>query len=179
MTIRQARKYLAVALVVFAAGCGDDDDNPNGPSLTGPIVFQMQLSAANEVPPISNAESGARGTATITMNVPRDNSGNPNGAGTIDFAVDLTGFPASGSSIILAHIHLGANGVNGGVEVNTGLSAANSIALTNGAGSFSRTGIQIDATKALQLYATPQAYYFNVHSAMNPGGVVRAQMALQ
>jgi hypothetical protein len=174
-----ATKCAAVALILFAAGCGDDESNPTGPSVTGPIVFSMQLSAVNEVPPISNAESGARGTATITMNVPRDSNGDPNGSGTIDFSVTLTGFPATGSSAILAHIHLGAAGANGGVEINTGLSAASAVNLTGGGGSFTRTGVAVDASRALQLYTTPAAYYFNVHSAMNPGGVVRAQMALQ
>jgi hypothetical protein len=162
----------------LAAGCGDDESSPTGPSLTGPIVFSVPLSAANEVPPISNAESTARGTATITMNVPRDSSGNPNGAGTLDFSVQLTNFPA-GSVVRLAHIHLGASGVNGGIEINTGLSAANQVTLTNGSGSFSFTGVAVDQTRALQLYATPAAYYFNVHSALNPGGVIRGQMALQ
>ncbi|HXW04102.1 MAG TPA: CHRD domain-containing protein [Vicinamibacterales bacterium] len=175
---RHALGYAAIALFVFAAGCGDDDDNPNGPSLTGPIVFSVPLSAANEVPPIGNEESTARGTATITMNVPRDGSGNPNGSGTIDFAVQLTNFPA-GSVVRLAHIHLGAAGVNGGIEINTGLSAANAVTLTNGSGSFSFTGVAVDATRALQFYATPSQYYFNVHSALNPGGVVRGQLALQ
>jgi hypothetical protein len=179
MIMKQGRKYLAAALVVFAAGCGDDDDNPNGPSMTGPIVFEMQLSATNEVPPVSNAESGARGTATITMNVPRDSGGNPNGAGTIDFSVQLNGFPASGSAARAAHIHLGATGVNGGIEIDTGLTPATAVDLTGGTGSFTRTSVPVDATRALQLYTTPQAYYFNVHSNLNPGGVVRAQMALR
>ena len=40
---------LAVALAVFGASACDDN-NPTGPSNSGPIVFTAQLSAANEVP---------------------------------------------------------------------------------------------------------------------------------
>ena len=116
---------MVLAAGLAAAGCGDDDNgnNPTGPSTTGPILFSAQLSAANEVPPITSNESGGRGTTTMTMNVPRDSAGVPSGPGTITFVVELTGLPA-GTPIILGHIHTGAAGVNGGVIVNTGLSAA-------------------------------------------------------
>ena len=65
--------FLLVVLAL-AAGC-DDSDPPTGPSTTGPIVFTAPLSAANEVPAITNAEAGGRGNVTITFNVPRDSSG--------------------------------------------------------------------------------------------------------
>ena len=73
-------KRLTIAAMVLAAGlaaarCDDDNPNgPNGPSNTGPIVFTVQMSAANEIPALAptNAEINARGTATITFNVGRD-----------------------------------------------------------------------------------------------------------
>ena len=72
-------KRLGIAVSILAlglAGCGDDNGNPAGPSnLT---VFTVQLSPANEVPPITNAENTARGTAVITVN---------SQANTIDFAI--------------------------------------------------------------------------------------------
>ena len=49
--------------LMFAAACGSD--SPTTPTNnTGPIVFTAQLSANNEVPPITNADSNARGTAS-------------------------------------------------------------------------------------------------------------------
>src|SRR5688572_21705449 len=120
-----------VAAALGAARCGGDSDNPTGPSNSGPIVFSAQLSAANEVPPITNAESGGRGSATVTMNVPRDSSGTPTGGGTTNWSVQLTSLPPN-TAVILGHIHVGAAGVNGGVRVNTGLSPAAPVLASDG-----------------------------------------------
>ena len=93
-----------------AGGRVGDDDNPNGPPTTGPIIFTAQLSPANEVPPITGAESSGRGFAIITFNVPRDNSGAVNGAGTATFEIQTLGSPTARKPS-LAHIHPGAAGV--------------------------------------------------------------------
>src|SRR5688500_8388871 len=115
---------MALAVGVTAVRCGgSSNNNPTGPSNTGPIVFTSQLLASNEVPPITNADSNGRGTATITFNVPRDTAGVPSGGGSATFTVQLSGFPA-GTAAIAAHIHPGATGQTGGALVNTGLSAA-------------------------------------------------------
>jgi hypothetical protein len=173
------RRYLGVALAVCAAACGDD--NPTTPSNTQPttIVFTSQLSAANEVPPITNADANARGTATITFNVTRDSAGNIT-AGTATFVYNLTGFPA-GSVIRAAHIHEGASGVAGTVRVDTGLTAATAVTLNDGTASnltFSNVAIA-DAALATAIVNNPANYYFNVHSNLNPGGAVRGQLVRQ
>src|SRR4051812_29216623 len=105
------RYALLAGAAILAAACGSD--NPAGPS-TPPntINFTAALSAANENPPITNADTNARGTARITMNLTRDSAGAITDA-TANFSFDLTGFPA-GTSIILSHIHEGAPGINGG-----------------------------------------------------------------
>jgi hypothetical protein len=166
---------VVVAAALGAARCGGDSDNPTGPSNTGPVVFTAQLSAANEVPPITNAESGGRGTATVTMNVPRDNSGVPTGPGTMNWSVQLTGLPPN-TAIILGHIHTGAAGVNGGVLVNTGLSAAAPVLAADGSANLSFTSIDVNATNALNIYNNPAGFYVNFHTPTNPGGVVRGQL---
>lgn len=166
---------LAVALAI--AGCGDDNGNPAGPSTTGPIIFTAQLSAANEVPPVTNAESGGRGTASITFNVPRDSSGNVTGGGTATFNVQLNGFP-QGTAAIAAHIHPGAAGVAGGVLVPvSGLSAAAPILMADGTASLSLSGSTISQEQAQQIVANPAGFYFNVHTPLNPGGAVRGQLS--
>ena len=173
------KKVLAVAAIAFmAAACGDDDDgngNPNGPSKTGPIVFTVQLSAANEVPPVSNAESSCRGTATITFSVPRDGSGVPNGAGTANFAVQISQCPA-GTVWRAAHIHPGAAGVNGGVLVDTGLTPAAAITLANGSTTQSFPDRPLTQQQATDIYNNPGGFYFNVHSNLNGGGFARGQL---
>ena len=106
-------KRVAILMAVLALAAGCDDDSPTQPSNTGPIVFSAPLSAANEVPPVTNAESTARGTTTITFDVPRDTSGAITGGGNATFGIQLTGFPSTSTAVIAAHIHPGAAGVNG------------------------------------------------------------------
>jgi hypothetical protein len=175
------RRFAAVALLAFAMACGDDD-NPNGPTPpnnTGPIVFTAQLSPANEVPPVSNAESSGTGTATITFNVQRDAAnGNVTGGGTVNFQANLSGFPA-GVVMRAAHIHPGATGVNGSPLVDTGLSPATAITLTNGSGTLSINNINISQADATAIVANPAGFYFNVHSNGNPGGFARGQLVRQ
>ena len=163
---------VAIAVSLLAAGCSSD--HTTAPSAVNP-TFTAALSPANEVPPVANAESVGRGTVTVTFN-PTYSSGNITAA-TATFVVDLTGFPAN-TPINIAHIHPGASGVNGPVLVNTGL-AAGQLVLTNGSGSFTRGPVTVTPEVAQQIINTPEAYYFNVHSTINPGGVARGQLVRQ
>jgi hypothetical protein len=163
-------------LMILALVAGCDDDNPNGPT-SGAIVFTATLSPANEVPPITNAESSGRGFALITFNVPRDNSGAVSGSGTVTFEIQTTGFP-DGTQAILAHIHPGAAGVNGGILVNTNLAAADPINM--GPGTVTRTlTADISQANATNITANPAGFYFNVHTRVNGGGVMRGQLVRQ
>jgi hypothetical protein len=166
---------LATAAGLGLAGC--DDDSPTSPENPNLIVFRVTMNAASEVPPISNSEQGATGTATITFNVTRDGSNNITG-GTADFQFSLASFPA-GSTAVAAHIHPGAAGSNGGVLVNTGLSAASPVNMPQGAGAFTATGINVPVTDINNIVNNPAGFYFNVHTALNPGGAVRGQLVRQ
>ena len=169
-------RRLGFLLIVLALVAGCDDDNPNGPS-GGAIVFTAQLSPANEVPPIAGAESSGRGFALITFNVPRDSSGGVSGAGTVTVEIQTSGFPA-GTVARAAHIHPGATGVNGGVLVDTTLTAANPITMGTGSVSRTLTG-DISQVNATNIVANPGAFYFNVHTVNNGGGVMRGQLVRQ
>src|SRR5262245_44609884 len=116
-TMKRLAAVLACALTLAACG----SDSPTQPSNPNVITFTANLSAANEVPPITNSESGGTGTATVTLNVTRDASGNVTG-GTASWTFSLAGLP-SGTTIILNHIHEAAPGVNGSVVINSGLTA--------------------------------------------------------
>jgi hypothetical protein len=171
------KRAVLLTIALALAGCGNDNGNPAGPSVSGPIIFTAQMSAANEVPPVTNAESGGRGTASITLNVPRDSSGNVTGGGTVNFNVQLTGFPP-GTAAIAAHIHPGAAGVAGGVLVPvSGLSAASPILMADGTAALNLTGSTITQEQAQQIVANPAGFYFNVHTPANPGGAVRGQLS--
>jgi hypothetical protein len=169
---------LAVVVGLVATGCGSD--NGPGPSPTPPnkLVFTATISAANEVPPITNAESGARGEATLTFNVKRDAAGAIT-EGTVDVFATFSGFPA-GTSLTLAHIHTGVSTVSGGVVIGL-VPSPGEVTFPNGNGSYVRTGFPIGPPVdiANQIIANPSAFYFNVHSALNPGGVARGQLVLR
>ena len=155
-----------------AAGCGDDDDATSPSNL--PIVLTAQLSPAAEVPPISNAESSGRGAVQITINATRDASGAITG-GTADFHFQLSGFPSS-TTVVGAHIHPGAAGVNGGVLVNTGLTPGTAVGVSDGAITYTATNVAVSAANLQGIVNNPAGYYFNVHSPTNPGGFARGQL---
>jgi hypothetical protein len=156
---------LIIATCVLAAGCGDDD-NGTGPS-SAPVVFTARLLPANEVPPVSNAESGGSGNVQITFE--------GTGPAVASFHFQLTGFPA-GTTAVGAHIHPGAAGVNGPVIVNTGLTATAPLTVTEGITTFTASNINVSAETAQAIINNPGGYYFNVHSPLNPGGFARGQL---
>ncbi len=166
--------FLLIVLAL-AAGC-DDNDPPTGPSTSGPIVFTAALSAANEVPPVTNAEAGGRGTVTITFNVPRDSAGAVTGGGPVTFAMQLNGFP-NGTPAVGAHIHPGAAGTNGTIFLGTTLSATAPILMGDGTANVTvPANVEITQAQAQQIVANPAGFYFNVHTPLNPGGAARGQL---
>jgi hypothetical protein len=116
-----------------------------GPMMGGQ---KIELSGANEVPPVSTSASG---TGTVTIKDDRSVSAN----------VTVTGMTATA-----AHIHEGAAGANGPVIVPFTKTGDNTFAAADGA---KLTETQYASYKAGNLYV-------NVHSAKSPGGEVRAQL---
>ena len=143
-----------------------------------PDRVQRAAERANEVPPITNAESTARGTTTITFDVPRDSAGAITGGGNATFGIQLNSFPTSSTAVVAAHIHPGAAGVNGSPLVNLNVSAGAPIVLTNGAANVSIT-VAISQADATAITAAPANYYFNVHTPLNGGGAARGQLVRQ
>jgi hypothetical protein len=151
---------VVLAAFVAAAACGDD--NPTSPS--APLVFTANLSPANEVPPIGNAEGGGRGAVQISID-----------GTTASFYFQLTGFP-SDTRVVGAHIHTAGPGINGPIVVSTGISAANAVVMTDPITEFRVTGIAVDPALVQAIVNNPLGYYFNVHSPLNPGGFARGQL---
>lgn len=168
------RRFGIFALALALCGASAcDDDNPTSPT-SGPFVFTVDLAASSEVPAISNAESGGTGRATITFNVPRDSSGNITDGGTWNVQAVISGLTAD-SRIQAAHIHNGPAGQVAGIFVNTGLTPANAIPV-NVSGTINFEGVTISQSQAQAVVANPAGHYFNMHSPLNPGGVMRGQM---
>lgn len=107
------------------------------------------LTGAQEVPPVSTSASGR---STISVASDRSVSG----------AVIVTGMEPTA-----AHIHQGAMGANGPVIVPLAKTAPMTFSVPAG---IKLTDAQYAALKEGKLY-------LNVHSAANPGGEIRLQMA--
>ena len=137
-------------------------------------VVMAQMSPANEVPPIA-IEASAVGTAIA--HVTRDSGGSINSA-EILFDVNYV-FPAAVTFTGL-HIHTAPAGVNGRVTLNSGLTGQvpsaengrgrlqfrNELVITNAA--------TVDALEGI--VRNPAGYYMNLHTTVNTGGVIRAQV---
>lgn len=164
--------FLLAAVVLFMPAC---DDDPAAPSNL-PLRFTADLRAANEVPPVTNADANATGTMTLTINVTRDASNTITGVTSSEFQVTMAGFPA-GTVLTGAHIHPGAAGTTGTILVSTGL-LNGELTLGTGSGSFTKSpSPAITVEQAQNLMNTPQNFYFNVHSQLNPAGAIRGQLA--
>src|SRR5262245_133540 len=96
------------------------------------VIFEAQLLASNEVPPIppANADASAFGQVFVTL----DTSTN---TFRFDWSVNSVGAPA----LILSHIHEAPAGVNGPVRVDSLLTPANPVTVVNGSASFSRSNL--------------------------------------
>jgi len=171
-------KRLAALVAIVAVGSiGCKSDSTTSPSTTPAAkpTFTAQLLPANEVPPITNAESTGNGTATVVFDVTKDAAGNIT-SGTATFSVTLGNFPAN-TPINIAHIHQGAAGTAGSIVFSTSLAAGEVTLSSAGSGNFTKTGIAPpDVAVMQQIINNPAGFYFNVHSTLNPGGVARGQL---
>ena len=165
---------LIVALSVLVVGCAASSPTAPLQGTTTTSTFTVPLSAANEVPSISNADASGRGTAIIAITVTKDGSGTITSA-IANFQITVTGFPP-GTTVTDAHIHNGAAGSNAGVYVNTALGSGE-MAITNGSGSITKNGINVPSDRAAAILSNPAGHYFNVHTALNPAGAIRGQLA--
>jgi len=135
------------------------------PARADVIVFTAQLLASNEVPPVTNADSNAFGSVTITLDTV---------ANTARFDVSVGGIASP--AIILAHIHEGPAGVIGPIRVDSGITPANPIIPVNGNAAFTRSGLAVPTDVRDRILANPAGFYFNVHTTLNPVGAVRGQL---
>lgn len=172
------KRIAALLMMVALAGLGACEDSPTEPDDDNTIVFTANMTGAQEVPPATGTEANATGTATITFNLTRDSAGAITAA-TANITSNVANMP-SGSTLILAHIHTGAAGTTGPPIVNTGLSAATAVTVGgNGTATLTFSNLTVSVADANNIIGNPAGFYFNVHSTMNPGGVVRGQLVRQ
>ena len=139
-------------------------------------VFQVTLLPANETPPVAGLT--ATGPTRIPVFVLRNADGSV-AAGATLFDVNVRGFPAP-TTITGLHIHQAAAGVAGPIVIFSGVDgAANKVVSATGNGNIFKlvnvsTAAGITALNAL--IQNPSGFYANVHTTVNGGGAMRAQL---
>jgi len=171
------RLSILVLGLLLAVGCSSNSTTPSTSTAgTTTTRFSATLSPAQETPPIVGAEAAGTGTSTMDFNITRDAAGAITAA-TVNFTVTLASMPST-AVVNIAHIHTGASGVAGPVLVNTTV-VPGEVTLSGGAGTFTRVGLTMTAATAQSILDSPAGFYFNVHTAANPGGVMRGQLVKQ
>jgi hypothetical protein len=167
------RTAILVPLIALSFAACNDKKSPVQPTNEVPPKFQAVLLPANETTKVTNAEASGSGTATIVFNLTKDAAGTVTAA-TVDFSAQMTGFP-NGTALTAAHIHPGNSGVAGPVLVSTNITPGE-ITMPAGSGTLTKNGQPITVDQVNQILANPQGFYFNIHTASNPGGVARGQL---
>lgn len=139
------------------------------------VSMSVNMLTSNEVPAITGLE--ARAVSAVQIDALR------NAAGAVTHAMVLysVNFRFPGETTFTGlHIHEGAAGINGPVRIDSGISGAASVVSTDGFGNILRVfNASTEAALAAVngLLASPEGFYLNLHTTVNPGGVVRSQLA--
>ncbi len=136
-----------------------------------PTMFSMNLSAANEVPPIEGL--AATGTSNFILRTLRGTDGAAL-AGLATFDVYYR-FPGAATFTGL-HVHTGVAGQNGPVVINSGVAASDGLISTTGVGNIYRSAINTNSAVLGAALQNPAGHYVNLHTTDNPGGAIRAQL---
>jgi uncharacterized protein (TIGR03437 family) len=144
-------------------------------------VFIGMMSTKNEVPPVT-----ANGSAVGSVALLRARDAGRTTLAFALFTVDYTGVDA-GTNFTGLHIHNRAAGTNGGVIINTGLSATNTAAADpSGTGTLSYpvpmspldSNWTAEQNTVDQMFIDPRNQYINIHTDRFGGGIMRDQMRL-
>jgi hypothetical protein len=155
--------FLATAGATLGSGCGGGGGGGGGDGGGGPpppvtVRLVASMDGENETTVV---DADAKAMALLEV---RDD-------GLLRFAV--AGEAAWSSTVVGLHVHRGAPGVDGGIEVDLlsgGASFANAAATAEGE-------LTISTALAAELTADPDAFYVNVHTSAATAGLARGQLA--
>ena len=142
---------------------------------TDEMTFKVNLSPANETPPITGLDASA--PSQVIIRTVRAEDGTVLAGSTI-FDVNYR-FPIARVEFTGLHVHDGAAGVAGPVRLNSLLSAANSVVSETGFGNIYKFFVVNDANGIATLNSlvqNPERHYLNLHTTVNGGGAVRAPL---
>lgn len=140
---------------------------------TDAALIQVTMLPSNETPPIAGLNASA--PALVGIYTIR----NPDGsvaAGTVNFGV-MPRFPGA-TTFTGLHIHTGAAGVAGPVVIATDIGTNNVVSDSGNASIFRWVTVgDLAGVAALNnIVQNPSTAYVNLHTTVNPGGAVRAQL---
>lgn len=142
---------------------------------TDQMSFPVTMLTSNEVPALTGLD--ATGKGTFTAHTLRDDQGRVI-AGTVIFDVNHR-FPGS-TNFTGLHIHNGNAGENGPVTLDSGIRGTAPIESATGFGNIYKMA-NITTANGLaalnSLVQNPERHYINLHTSVNAGGAVRAQVA--
>jgi len=157
---------LSLALVVLAgtataanATVGNSNTAKLAKSMSSAVQLYVHATGA-EVLPADNANKGGSPTGFADATFKVDTRSN-----RICYTVTTNGL----KDVVAGHIHTGAKGVDGGVAV-----ALNPAKFNRG-----RSCVSVSAAVATDIAMNPEMYYFNLHSKLYGGGVVRGQLGVK
>ena len=139
--------------------------------------FQVNLTTANEVPPVTGLTAQTAGK--ISVFTVRNGSSAAADAGAVLFDVNPA-FPAD-TTFTGLHIHNGLAGANGPVTIDTRLNGSPILFGTGGTGNITRlvtVGSGTGLATLNSLLLNPQNHYVNIHTSQFPGGATRAQLGV-
>lgn len=149
-----------------------------GQLLPNHLALRPIMSPAFEVPAIN---IDAEGSALVDIQVNRDANGTIT-SGTVAFDVNYR-FPVAAVTFTGLHLHNGPEGVNAPVVIDSGLNGTTrAITSPGGIGNIFRIA-EIDSSNTAGLAALtglmndPTQFYINLHTTVNPGGVIRGQLS--
>ena len=152
-----------VALVVIGAAGGAQAKKP---ALSSTPVFKLHLKPSQEVPPIKNLKASAVGSVTFDLT---RNAAGAITSGEVVFSFNYS-FPGP-VQVSGLHVHKGAKGVIGPVEIGAALSAADAALDADGHGNVTSV-VAGDPADLQAILDDPRAYYVNLHTTTpaHPGG---------
>lgn len=138
---------------------------------TDQTSFQLTATGAQEVPAVTVPD----GLGNIQVFTVR----NPDSSAAAGVAIFDGNFKfAAGTNVASTHIHDALAGANGPVTIDATL-ASSPILVNDGTGNIFRI-VTVSGGQALaslnDLLINPEKHYWNIHTNLNPGGAVRAQM---
>ncbi|MCB0216898.1 MAG: DUF11 domain-containing protein, partial [Chloroflexi bacterium] len=135
-----------------------DTSSPMCTQPAGLVGWRALLVGANEVPPVATS---AMGQATFVLDT---------SSRVLTYAIQL----ADIDNVVGAHLHAGAAGVNGAIQVGLFAGAPPAPSPTEPLqGQVTLTPAQVTA-----ISANPAGFYVNVHTSDFPAGEIRGQLAL-